>query len=90
MLTDLNRIALAYTDANAETLRPLLLELYEPLLECSIDNLLSKTSGWDNLAKLIDGQSGKELAIRKVAGLLKLLVNTKTEYSYQVAARISA
>ena len=75
---------------NAEALRPLLLELYEPFLECSMDNLLSKTSSWDNLAKLIDGQSSKELTIRKAAGLLKVLVNTKTEYSYQVAARISA
>ena len=68
MLTDLNRIALAYSDANAETLRPLLLELYEPFLECSMDNLLSKTSGWDNLAKLVDGQFGEELTVRKAAG----------------------
>ena len=90
VLTDLNRIALAYSDANAETLRPLLLELYEPFLECSMDNLLSKTSGWDNLAKLVDGQSGEELTVRKAAGLLKVLVNTKTDYSYEVAARISA
>ncbi len=51
-------------------------------------NLLGNTSGWDNLAKLIGGQSGKELTFRKVAGLPKVLVNSKTDYSYQVAARI--
>ncbi len=68
VLTDLNRLAIAYSDENAEELRPLLLELYEPFLECSMESLLGKTSGWDNLAKLIDGQSGKELTIRKAAG----------------------
>ena len=45
------------------------------------------TRGWDKLAALIDGQAVNGFQVREAAGLLKVLVVVKSNYSYQVAAR---
>ncbi len=49
-----------------------------------MENLTAKTSGWDKLAKLVEGQSVSGFSNRAAAGLLKLLINTKTNYSYKL------
>jgi hypothetical protein len=51
-----------------------------------MENLTANTSGWDKLAKLAEGQSVSGFSNRAAAGLLKLLINTKTNYSCKVAA----
>jgi|LakMenEpi03Oct11_1017367.scaffolds.fasta_scaffold77107_1 hypothetical protein len=56
-MTDLNCFVFAFTDENADTLQALLLELYDPFVECGMENLLGKTIVWINKAKLIDQQS---------------------------------
>ncbi len=85
-LTDLNRLVVACENGNEDKLRPLLLQLYEPYLDCRMENLTAKTSGWDRLAKLVEGQSVSGFSNRAAAGLLKLLINAKTNYSYRVAS----
>ena len=45
------------------------------------------TRGWEKLAALIDGQAVNGFQVREAAGLLKVLVVVKSNYSYQVAAR---
>ena len=52
-----------------------------------MDNLLASVLEWDKLATLIDGQAVNGFNKRVAAGLLKVLLKTKTNYSYQVAAR---
>ena len=52
-----------------------------------MDNLLANVLEWDKLATLINGQSVNGFDKRVAAGLLKVLLKTKTNYSYQVAAR---
>ena len=64
-----------------------MLGLYEPFLENRTENLLLNTRGWDKLAALIDGQAVNGFQVREAAGLLKVLVVVKSNYSYQVAAR---
>ena len=51
-----------------------------------MENLTYKTIGWDRLVKLVEGQSVSGFSNRAAAGLLKLLINTKTNYAYKVAA----
>ena len=85
-ITDLNRLVVACENGNEGTLRPLLLKLYEPYLDCRMENLTANTSGWDKLAKLVEGQSVSGFSNLAAAGLFKLLINTKTNYSYKVAA----
>ena len=53
----------------------------------NVDNLLANVLEWDKLATLIDGQSVHGFDKRVAAGLLKVLLKTKTNYSYQVASR---
>ena len=53
----------------------------------NVDNLLANVLEWDKLATLINGQSVNGFDKRVAAGLLKVLLKTKTNYSYQVAAR---
>ena len=52
-----------------------------------MDNLLANVLEWDKLATLINGQSVNGFDKLVAAGLLKVLLKTKTNYSYQVAAR---
>ena len=52
-----------------------------------MENLLANVLEWDKLATLIDGQSVHGFDKRVAAGLLKVLLKTKTNYSYQVASR---
>jgi hypothetical protein len=51
-----------------------------------MENLTLRPTGWDKLATLIEGQSMSGLSNAAAAGLLKLLINTQTNYSYRVAA----
>ncbi len=83
---DLNRLVVACEKGNDATLRPLMLQQYEPKEDCSMENLTARTSGWDKLSKLVEGQSVSGFFNCAAAGLLKLLINTKTDYSYRVAA----
>ena len=53
----------------------------------NVDNLLANVLEWDKLATLINGQSVNAFDKRVAAGLLKVLLKTKTNYSYQVASR---
>jgi hypothetical protein len=69
-ITDLNRLVVACENGNEDTLRPLLLKLYEPYLDCRMENLTANTSGWDKLAKLAEGQSVSGFSNRAAAGLL--------------------
>ena len=86
-MTDLNRLVVACENGNNDdAIRPLLLALYEPYLDCRIENLTMETTGWDKLAKLVEGQSVSGFSNAAAAGLLKLLINTKTNYAYRVAA----
>ena len=55
-LTDLNRLVVACENGNEDKLRPMLLQLYEPYLDYRMENLTAKMSGWDKLAKLVEGQ----------------------------------
>ena len=52
-----------------------------------MDNLFANVLEWDKLATLISGQSVNGFDKRVAAGLLKVLLKTKTNYSYQVASR---
>ena len=53
----------------------------------NVDHLLANVLEWDKLATLINGQSVNGFDKRVAAGLLKVLLKTKTNYSYQVASR---
>ena len=53
----------------------------------NVDYLLTNVLEWDKLATLINGQSVNGFDKRVAAGLLKVLLKTKTNYSYQVASR---
>ena len=53
----------------------------------NVDHLLANVLEWDKLATLINGQSVNGFDKRVAAGLLKVLLKTKTNYSYKVAAR---
>ena len=77
-IKDFNRLVVACENGNEDTVRSLLLELYEPYLECRMENLTLRPTGWDKLAKLIEGQSVSGFSNAAAAGLLKLLINTKT------------
>ncbi len=50
-----------------------------------MENLTLKPTGWDKLAKLIEGQSVSGLSNSAAVGLLKLLINTKKNYAYRMA-----
>ena len=53
----------------------------------NVDNLFANVLEWDKLATVIDGQAVNGFDKRAAAGLLKVLLKTKTNYSYKVAAK---
>ena len=87
ILSRLNRVVAAFSEDKEDPLRAELLELYEPFLEYNVDNLLANVLEWDKLAALIDGQAVNGFNKRVAAGLLKVLLKTKTNYSYKVAGK---
>lgn len=85
--TKLSRLAAAHENEHEDTLRTQMLPLYELYLDHTMENLTGNTSKWDALAKLIDGQAVHGFSTRAAAGLLKVLINAKSEFSLQVARR---
>ena len=70
--TEFKRIVAAFDDYDVDTLRSLLLGLYESFLEYRAENLTIDTNGWDKLVALIEKQSVSGFDVRTAAGMLKI------------------